>query len=91
MALIHTYDDVFDDLRYNLGVNVSNKYLVRTTGWFISNLQSEHLIPGNIIEQMMGIGTWYMENGFLTDKQSNWLKIHLVKYEEQLDPMKAYA
>jgi|DEB0MinimDraft_6_1074348.scaffolds.fasta_scaffold26963_4 hypothetical protein len=86
-----TYDDVFEDLRYNRGNHTSNLYLVRTTGWFLQNLQETHLIPGDVLATMMGIGTWYMERGYLTDKQANWLKIHLVKYEEQIDPMKAYA
>ena len=86
-----TYDDVFEDLRYNRGNHTSNHDLVRTTIWFIKNLQETHTIPGDVLAKMMGIITWYGEHQFLTDKQSTWLKIHLAKYEEQLDPMQAYA
>lgn len=86
-----TYDDVFEDLTYNRGAMTSTQILVRTTAWFILNLQESHQIPNEVIRKMIGIGEWYMQKGFLTERQSNWLQLHLVRYQESIDPMKAYA
>lgn len=86
-----TYDDVFEDLRYNGGNNTSDLHLVRTTAYLIKNLQDNHRIPVEEYNRMWGIGEWYMTKGFMTEKQSYWLKINLVKYEQEIDPMKAYA
>ena len=85
------YDDVLLDLRYNHGFDTSDKNLVKTVDWFLINQKDDGDIPGDVLAQMMGISRWYWENKWISDKQATWLIIHLLKYEQQIDPMKAYA
>jgi hypothetical protein len=56
---------------------------IKTTKYLISNLQTNHQIPGNVYYQFLGILDWHREYGFITPKQHYWLIIHLWQYIDQ--------
>jgi hypothetical protein len=82
---------MINDLIYLLEISdidelaVSEKQLVQIALYLINHLRSDHLMPGKVYYQMLGICDWYRENQFLTDKQNYWLLINLKEWINQRD------
>jgi hypothetical protein len=66
-------------------LELSEKQVVQLGIHLLNNLRSDHLIPGKVYYQILGICDWYKENHFLSDKQRHWMYHNLKEYISQRD------
>lgn len=72
--------------------DVFENYLdvVRAINYFISNLKSDHSVPGNDYYQLLGIADWAKQNQTITQKQSRYTALTLALYWNQIDLFKEF-
>ena len=68
-------------------LDFSDKQLCSIGSYLITKLRSDHLMPGSVYYQILGICDWYKENHNLTDKQRYWMICNLKEYISQRDFM----
>lgn len=59
--------------------------LIESVDFFIGNLQKEHLVPGSVYNQLLGIAHWARTNDFVTPKQQRYTTMAIGSYWDQRD------
>lgn len=81
---------LISDIIYHLEITNNQEDLdlnqndcIKISSYLINNLRDDHLIPGNVYFQFIGILDWYKEHNFITPKQHYWLMDNLWQYIDQ--------
>jgi hypothetical protein len=64
---------------------LNDRDLIQSIDYFLTILLENHEVPGKVWDKLLGIGTWYKDNQFLTIKQKRYAAIAIVGYWDQID------
>jgi hypothetical protein len=62
--------------------------LITAVDSFVSRLNDDHQVPGQVYETLLGVAHWAREGKPLTNKQITYVKKNIVEYSDQLDYLK---
>lgn len=75
-----------DSINWNQVDNLIPKnQIVEHIDEFLSNLKSDHELPGSVYFKLLGIGDWYRQRGFVTQRQHRYVVLAMVAYWNEVE------
>jgi hypothetical protein len=60
------------------------RQLVNLVDWFLLNLSKDHQVPGQIYQQLLGIGNWAQKYNQVTAKQRRYVILAIATYWQEV-------
>ena len=84
ISYIENIDEIWN-LIDQIDQELTPRDLIQIIDYFISNLSSDHRLPGSDYYQLCGIGDWVRTHNDYTPRQMKWVILTIAQYWYELD------